>query len=152
MTEPLETVGTMRSIERRVRIAASPLTLWNFWTDPTLLCQWWGIQAELEPQPGGVFRVVMSAGGPVMLGAFVTLEPFHRLVFSFGWEANPTGGPLAPGSTQVEVTLTPVDGDTELVLVHRDMPATHADDHAAGWALYVGERLRFAASGDAPQP
>ena len=69
-----------------------------------------------------------------MLGSFATVEPPHRLVFTFGWEQNAPGEPLAPGSTVVEVLLTP-DGDgTVLVLRHSDMPVTHAADHAQGLA------------------
>ncbi len=132
---------TLRTIDQRVRIAALPQTVWNFWTDASRLCEWWGIHAEVEPQPGGMFRVVMGDDGPVMSGTYVTLEPFTRLVFTFGWEGNPMGEALAPGTTRVEVTLTPVDGDTDLWLRHSELPATHADEHAKGWALFVGERL-----------
>lgn len=135
---------TLRSIEQRVRIAASPQTVWNFWTDASRLCQWWGIHAEVEPEPGGTFRVVMGDDGPVMSGRYVTLEPFRRLVFTFGWEGSPMGEALAPGGTEVEVTLTPVDDDTDLLLVHRQLPSTHANEHAKGWALFVGERLGVA--------
>ncbi len=140
---------TLRTIEQRVRIAASPETVWSFWTDPARLCEWWGIRAEVEPRPGGIFRVVMSADAPVMSGTYVTLEPFTRLVFTFGWEGNPMGDALAPGSTQVEVTLTAVNGDTDLLLVHREVPAPYADEHAKGWALFVGERLPTAVVGGA---
>ena len=133
-----------RTIEQRVRIAASPQTVWNFWTDATRLCAWWGIQAEVEPQPGGTFRIVMSEDGPVMSGRYVSLEPFRRLVFTFGWEGNPMGEALAPGSTQVEVTLTLVDGDTDLLLTHHELPVAYAEEHAKGWALFVGERLGLA--------
>ncbi len=144
-----ENPPTLRTIEQRVRIAASPETVWTFWTDPARLCEWWGIGAEIDPQPGGIFRVVMATDGPVMSGTYLTLEPFTRVVFTFGWEGNPMGDALAPRSTHVEVTLTPVDGDTDLVLVHREVPAVHADEHAKGWALFVGERLPTAAARDA---
>lgn len=135
------TDATLQTIEQRVRIAASPETVWSFWTDAERLCQWWGSSAEVVPEPDGIFRVQMSADGPVMRGAFVDLQPYHRLVFSFGWENNAPGEPLAPGSTTVEVILNPVEGDTELVMRHSQMPPTHAGDHAKGWALFVGERL-----------
>lgn len=147
MTEHLETT---RRIEQRVRIAASPETVWKFWTDASKLVEWWGIRAEIEPQPGGIFRVVMSVDGPVMSGAYVTLEPFSRLVFTFGWEGNPMGEALAPGSTEVEVILAPMNGGTEVLLVHHEVPAVHADEHTRGWALYVGERLSVAVSGSHP--
>ncbi len=138
---------SLQTIEQRVRIAASPETVWSFWTDAERLCEWWGSSAEVMSEPNGIFRVVMSPGGPVMRGSYVELQPFHRLTFSFGWENNALGELLAPGSTMVEVTLIPHGDDTELLLRHSQMPAIHAEAHATGWALYVGERLPVAAAG-----
>ncbi len=138
------------TIEQTVRIEARPETVFRFWTDPELLAQWWGSEAEVEPEPGGRYRVVMG-GGPVMLGAITELDAPRRLVFTFGWEHNAPGQALAPGSTRVEVTLTE-DGDaTVLVLRHFAMPTTHAPDHRKGWSYLVGERLPeavAAAAGD----
>jgi uncharacterized protein YndB with AHSA1/START domain len=134
------------SIEQTVRIAASPEILWTFWTEPARLAEWWGTEAEVVTAPGGLFRVVMESG-PVMRGTFTELDPPHRLVFGFGWEQNAPGTPLAPGSTRVEVTMTPDNGETVLVLRHSEMPTTHAPDHEQGWRYFVGERLVEAAQG-----
>ena len=139
-----ETAATT-TIEQTVRIAASPETVWAFWTEPARLAEWWGIDAEVVAEPGGLFRVVMESG-PVMRGTFAELDPPHRLVFSFGWEQNAPGEPLAPGSTRVEITLTPDDDGTVLVLRHSDMPTTHAPDHEHGWSHFIGERLVAAAA------
>jgi uncharacterized protein YndB with AHSA1/START domain len=130
-----------------VHIAASPETVWSFWTDAERLCEWWGSSAEVTPEPNGIFRVVMSPTGPVMRGSYLELQPFHRLVFSFGWENNAPGELLAPGSTTVEIILTPIADDTELVLRHSQMPPTHAEAHTSGWARFVGDRLPIAAAG-----
>ena len=134
------------TVEQTVHIAASPETVWTFWTEPERLAEWWGVDAEVEAVPGGLFRVVMD-GGPVMRGTFAELEPPHRLVFTFGWEQNAPSEALAPGSTRVEVTMTPDDGGTLLVLRHSDMPSTHAADHEKGWHHYIGECLVAAAEG-----
>jgi uncharacterized protein YndB with AHSA1/START domain len=136
---------TLRTIEQRVRIAASPETVWSFWTDAGRLCEWWGVTADVEPQPGGRMRVVMGDGGLVMSGHYVELEPFRRLVFSFGWEGNPMGEALAPGSTIVEVTLSPIGDDTDVVLRHSQLPDSYSERHAQGWAVFFGERLPLAA-------
>lgn len=132
-------------IEHSVRIAARPETVWSFWTDPVRLAQWWGVEAEVEPEPGGLYRVVMG-DGPVMRGAFTELDMPRRLVFSFGWEHNAPGEPLAPGSTRVEVTLHAEGVDTVVVLRHFDVPAAARGDHSKGWAFFVGERLAAAAA------
>jgi uncharacterized protein YndB with AHSA1/START domain len=41
-----------RAVERTIRIAARPETVWRFWTDPERICDWWGSSAELDPRPG----------------------------------------------------------------------------------------------------
>jgi len=134
-------------IEQRVRIAAPPEAVWRFWTDPQKLCEWWGSAAEVEPHQGGIFRVEMSPDGPVMRGEYLELEPHNRLVFSFGWENNAAGEPMAPGSTRVEVTLTAVGDETDVHLVHRGLPTEQIEPHSEGWQLFVGERLVAAAVG-----
>jgi uncharacterized protein YndB with AHSA1/START domain len=122
-------------IERQVRIVAPIETVWRQWTDPERMAKWWGA-AELSPSPGGIFKVKME-GGQVMSGTYLALEPPHRLVFSFGWEGNEPGEPMAPGSTTVEVSLSE-DGDhTVLVLRHRDVPLGYEDDHGQGWSTFL---------------
>jgi uncharacterized protein YndB with AHSA1/START domain len=139
-----ETTADLTTIEQTVDIDAPPETVWEYWIDPKLLTEWWGIEADVEPALGGSFRVVMESG-PIARGEYTELDRPNRLVFTFGWEGNEPGQPLAPGSTRVEVTLTPKGNGTHLVLRH-ELPSTHAADHSKGWALFVGERLRAAAS------
>ncbi len=134
-----ETTADLTTIEQTVDIDAPPELVWDYWTDPKLLTEWMGVEAEVEAAPGGTMRVVLEEG-PTMCGEFTELDPPHRLVFTFGWEGNAPGEPLAPGSTRVEVTLTPHGKGTHVVLRH-EIPSTHAADHSKGWALFVGERL-----------
>jgi uncharacterized protein YndB with AHSA1/START domain len=131
VTEPVAQV-----VEQTVRIAARPETVWRYWTDPHRMGDWWGTMAELDPRPGGICRIETS-GGPTMVGEYLELVPYERIVISFGWE--PTGGApdVAPGSTRVEITLTADAGDTILNLRHAGLPAAHADEHRAGWAHFL---------------
>ena len=140
-TQPAQLDGI---IEQTTRITASAETIWALWTDAARVCEWWGVEAQVDARPGGLFRVVMDSG-PVMRGEFIELDQPNRLVFTFGWEGNEVGEPLAPGSSRVEITLTPDHGDTVLQLRHTDIPATHAADHAKGWGLFVGQQLKAAA-------
>ncbi|MEP7215604.1 MAG: SRPBCC domain-containing protein [Anaerolineaceae bacterium] len=128
------------SIEQEVHIAASPETVWSMWTTAEGLSAWWGSSAEVVCEPGGLMRVVME-GGPVMCGAFVTVERPTRLVFTFGWEDPPDAGPLPPGSTRVEVTFTPDGAHTILNLRHFNLPGTQIPAHQQGWTYFLGERL-----------
>ena len=121
-------------VEQTLRIAARPETVWQFWTDPQLMADWWGA-AQLDAQPGGTYRIEMERG-PVMRGEFLELVPYERIVFSFGWEPGEGAPPLAPGSTRVEVSLVAHEGDTILTLRHT-LPDAQAEHHHAGWALYL---------------
>lgn len=126
-----------RIVEQTVRISARPETVWRYWTDPQRMCDWWGAAAELDPRPGGTYRVQMGEG-PIMSGEYLELVPYERIVFSFGWEATDGGVSfVAPGSTRVEVTLTADDGDTIMTLRHSGLPAASLDEHQAGWAHFL---------------
>jgi uncharacterized protein YndB with AHSA1/START domain len=125
-----------REIEQTLRIAARPETVWRYWTDPGRQTAWWGVAAELDPRPGGIYLVEME-GGSVMRGAYVELVPYERIVFTFGWEASDLVPDLAPGSTRVEVTLVDDGGDTVLTLRHRGLPARLGGVHRAGWSAIL---------------
>jgi uncharacterized protein YndB with AHSA1/START domain len=122
-------------VEQTLRIAARPETVWRYWTDPERMCAWWGATAELDPRPGGA--CVIDMGGPVMRGEYVELVPHERIVFTFGWEATEGAPAVAPGTTVVEVTLTPDGDDTILALRHTGLPPAHADEHQKGWAHFL---------------
>jgi uncharacterized protein YndB with AHSA1/START domain len=135
------------AVEREVRIRARPETIFPFFTDPTLMVRWMGTWVEVDPQPGGIYRVDVD-GGHVARGEYVEISSPDRVVFTWGWEAEDS--PVRPGTSTVEVTLTP-DGDHTIVrLVHSDLPSKDsADAHAVGWEHYL-ERLEIAAAGGDP--
>jgi uncharacterized protein YndB with AHSA1/START domain len=122
-------------VEQTIRIQAHPETVWRYWTDPQRMADWWG-QAQLDPRPGGTYRVQM-VGGAVMLGEFVELVPYERIVFSFGWEPHEDMPSLAPGSTRVEVILADDGGDTVLTVRHTGLPPALVADHDGGWRHFL---------------
>ncbi len=132
------------TVEHTIRICARPETVWAYWTDPERIRDWWASDAELDPRPGGICRVVLGGGG-VMRGEFVELVPYKRIVFTFGWESSPGAPPVAPGSTTVEITLTEDGGDTIMSLRHTSIPAAVRDLHQSGWAYFL-TRLAAGAS------
>jgi uncharacterized protein YndB with AHSA1/START domain len=124
-------------VEQTLRIEAAPETVWRYWTDPERLTEWWGAASEVLPRPGGDFVVEMR-DGPVMRGEFVELVPYERLVFTFGWDPLDGVSLLEPGSTRVEVTLTPDGGDTILTLRHSGLPPGQTTElHRSGWSLFL---------------
>jgi uncharacterized protein YndB with AHSA1/START domain len=135
-------------VTREVRIDARPETVFEFLTDPALLLRWKGTQAELDPRPGGAYRIVVNPRSTVR-GEYVEVVPHSRLVFTWGFEEPDAA--LPPGASTVEVTLTP-DGDgTILRLVHRGLPEPSRPQHDTGWEHFL-DRLRIAAAGVDPGP
>jgi uncharacterized protein YndB with AHSA1/START domain len=130
------------------RIAASPATVFSFFADVDRWLRWQGVEAEIQPEPGGAFRMNVRGDG-FASGTFIDVVPGRRLVFTWGWEDESLGVP--PGSSVVEIELQP-DGDgTLLRLTHRDLPPDALDAHREGWAHYTG-RLVIAAEGGEPGP
>jgi uncharacterized protein YndB with AHSA1/START domain len=135
-------------LERQIRISARPETVFSFFTDPAKLVRWKGIRAELDPRPGGIYRVEIN-GRDIVQGKYLEVVPFSRVVFTWGWEGE--NSPLSPGSTTVEIDLIP-DGEGTIVrLRHHGLPPEHMEVHAQGWDHFL-PRLGLAAAGFEPGP
>jgi uncharacterized protein YndB with AHSA1/START domain len=138
-------------VERELKIEARPATVFGYLVDPDKVVKWMGRKVELDPRPGGIFRVEINEQA-VARGEYVEIDPVHRVVFTRGWEGQEAGSGehgVPPGSSRVEVTLEP-DGDgTVLRLRHLDLPEESLEIHGHGWDLYLG-RLAEAAAGRDP--
>jgi len=97
----------------------SPETVWQDWTKPDLIKQWWGPnnvtipECEVEPRVGGKIYIVMEAGeamGPYkgtkwpMLGKFTVVEPNSKLSYD------------AKAWTEGQKEETTIDQTTEILL------------------------------------
>jgi uncharacterized protein YndB with AHSA1/START domain len=129
-------IGGGLEVEVTQRIAASPSTVFSYLVEPSKFSAWMGVGAELDPRPGGRVRIDVD-GEHIAAGEFVEVEPPHRVVMTWGWENSDA---VPPGSTTVEISLTP-DGDaTILRLRHLGLPSDdQRQSHRAGWNLYVGK-------------
>jgi phospholipid/cholesterol/gamma-HCH transport system permease protein len=153
---PVETSVT----EHELRVAARPETVFSYFTDPVKMVQWMGVDATLDPRPGGVCRIAFSpsdenleyvvdtfGGGPeaheralrnragAMLGEFVEVDPPRRIALTWGWEQELLRTP--PQSTSVEVSFIPDGDDTIVRLAHRRLPAGAVEFHRHGWQHYL---------------
>jgi uncharacterized protein YndB with AHSA1/START domain len=135
---------TEAAVEVEVRIEAEPETVFEFFTDPTKMVQWMGRDHELDPRPGGVFRCDIN-GRDVASGSYVEVDPPNRVVFTWGWESVETV--TKPGTSTVDVNLTPEGEGTVVRLVHRNLRTEESRaNHAHGWQHYT-QRLVLAAGG-----
>ena len=97
----------MAELIREIVIDATPETIWPFLTEADKHVEWVGTVAEIDPRPGGIYRVLIR-GQHQSAGEFVEVVPNEKVVFTFGWEEQDRLIP--PGSTTLEITLYP-EGD-----------------------------------------
>jgi uncharacterized protein YndB with AHSA1/START domain len=139
-------VENERFVEIERRIEAPREEVFVYLTDPDKYTRWMGMAAELDPRPGGFYRVRMNRD-TVALGEYVAVEPPSRVVFTWGWEGDAA---VPPGSTTVEITLRDEGEGTILRLRHSGFTTDEAAaSHREGWAMYV-ERLSVATAGGDP--
>jgi uncharacterized protein YndB with AHSA1/START domain len=130
------------AIEITQRIEAPPEIVFAYLTDSQRFGRWMGVGAELDPRPGGRYRIDVD-GEHIASGEYQEVDPPHRLVMSWGWEGHPT---VPPGSTTVEITLTPERGATVLRLRHLGLPEEgERRQHTEGWNLYTRQLAQLAA-------
>jgi uncharacterized protein YndB with AHSA1/START domain len=146
------TTAAEGAIQLERRIAARPETVFMFFTDPARYRQWQGVDAELDPRPGGTFSVTMTGqSGMVARGEYVEVDPPKRLVMTWGWEPwdAPSDAYIPVGGSTVEITLVP-DGEHTVVRVqHRGLATADACAfHDWGWGLTLDRLVVVAEGGD----
>jgi uncharacterized protein YndB with AHSA1/START domain len=135
-------------VRREMHIAAPPAAVFALLTDPEKILGWMGTEAEVDPQPGGLYLVNVT-GARFARGEFREVVPVHRLAYSFGWDGSEA---VPPGSSLVEIDLIERPDGTLLRLTHSGLPnAEQCAGHAEGWAHYL-DRLATVASGGDPGP
>ncbi|MGH9092414.1 MAG: SRPBCC family protein [Acidimicrobiales bacterium] len=138
----------MADLVREIVIDARPETVFGFLVDRDRHLAWMGTEAELDPRPGGAYRVLVQGRHP-SVGEFVEVVPNERVIFTFGWDE--PGHPIPAGSTTVECTLSPEGEKTRLRLAHRGLPEDAVGDHTQGWDHYL-DRLQVVAVGGTVPP
>jgi uncharacterized protein YndB with AHSA1/START domain len=138
----------MEDLVREIVVDAAPETIFPFLVDPEKHVLWNGTEAELDPQPGGTYRVLI-AGVHQAVGEYLEVVPNEKVAYTFGWDME--GNPITPGSTRVEITLHPEGSKTRVRLVHSGLPDEQAlVDHGAGWAHYLDRLATVATGGTVP--
>lgn len=129
------------------RIKAPPSKVYAALTKPEQMIQWWGpdagptLRAEADVRPGGRFNIVFrlldgSEHNPT--GVYREVVPDTKLVFTWEW-AGSTGW-----ESLVTFLLKPIDGGTELTLIHERLPDEDArKGHEAGWLGFFDKLSHF---------
>ena len=141
--------GTSEIIDLEIRINARPETVFPYLIDPDRMVMWMGQSVKVDPRPGGIYEVHVNSDNHAR-GEYVEVTPYSRVVFTFGWEGDDSTVP--PGSSTVEITLTPERDGTLLRLRHEGLPTDEMREaHSQGWNHYM-DRLAKVSAGEDPGP
>ncbi len=128
--------------------------VWDAWTDPEQIAQWWGPRGistpresiELDLRPGGrlAFEMVDDATGARYpnSGTFLEVEPPARLVWSDDGFADGSGKGTAT------VTFTEVDASTTTLKLHllADFSDTVRAGAEQGWGTQLDKLVNHLAA------
>ncbi len=67
----------------------SPQRLFEYWTKPELVTQWWSISAEIEPCLGGFYHFFWPQTNWHLRGLYTAFQPGQRLAFTWRWGHHP---------------------------------------------------------------
>jgi uncharacterized protein YndB with AHSA1/START domain len=106
---PSATPGLQREVTMTRVFDAPRRLVFQMWTDPQHMAQWWGPAGftnpvcEVDARTGGAMRILMRAPNGddhLMTGVFHEVVPPERLVFTTT-PVDPAGKPLLEGRTTV---------------------------------------------------
>jgi uncharacterized protein YndB with AHSA1/START domain len=143
------------TIEREIRIAASPEIVFDVVSSPAHLANWFPDEAELDPTPGGegVFTFHTPGGEHVAPVTVVDAQPYS--LFSFRWSQDAGEVATEANSLLVRFELVPADGGTLLKMTESNFDGRGLDDaqvladyedHTQGWNQIMPRLAPYAES------
>ena len=141
-------MATKPSLVLKRRLKAAPEKVYEAWTQPEQMTQWWGVAggpkppvAETDLRVGGRFRVQFwdpKNEHHSVSGTYREVVPNRKLSFSWAWQSTPERESL------VTIDLNPVNDGTMLTLTHEQFFSEKArDDHGRGWNLSLDRLEAF---------
>jgi len=130
-TSPLLSVTIIRKIK------APPAKVYAALTQPEQMLLWWGpdagptLKAEADVRVGGRLSVVfrtLNGQEHNPTGVYREVVPDRKLVFTWEWPGAPERESL------VTFLLQPIDGGTQLTLIHAQLPEDAVESHERGWS------------------
>jgi len=141
-------MATKPSLVLKRRLKAAPEKVYEAWTKPEQMTQWWGVAAgprppvaETDLRVGGRFCVQFwdpKNEHHSVSGLYREVVPNRKLSFSWAWQTTPERESL------VTIELNPVTEGTMLTLTHEQFFDEKArDDHGRGWNVALDRLETF---------
>jgi len=136
---------TQPSLTLARRLNAPAARVFEAWTDPQKIVQWFGpgqtvgdsVKADMDVRVGGHFRISFKTDDGEyheVSGKYLEVSPPQRLVFSWAWHSTPERESL------VTISMKPEGSGTLLTFHHAQFAdATARDNHERGWMELLGK-------------
>ena len=124
--------------------------VWEAWTNPTLIMNWFGsdpkgkvLKAELDVRPRGGFEVTFQDSDlteHTCSGIYDEVQALSKLTFSWQWKSE-------PGVQSFIVLLLTSEGNyTRMQFEHKGIGRSSKHDYAKGWQNTFSKLERLLAS------
>ncbi|HVY05083.1 MAG TPA: SRPBCC domain-containing protein [Burkholderiales bacterium] len=127
-----------------------PEKVWDAWTNPQALKQWFGPDegrveiAEVDARVGGRYRILFhtqDGQSHDVSGTYREIRRPAKLSFTWAWKSTPERESL------VTLTFEPSGGGTEFTMLHsRFFDDTARDNHQKGWTGAIAKLDRYLAA------
>ena len=138
------------SLEIKRFINASPIRVYEAWTDPAQLKEWWGPEGvrtrslNADARVGGKYRwdLVNQEGEEMsVFGEYRGLVPGKKIVFTWQWDDDEV---WQNRTSLVTIEFSDRDGGTEVRLTHEQLPSEESRDrHNEGWNSVLDRLEKF---------
>ena len=118
----------------------SPELVFDCWTKPELLCQWWPQEAEVDGRVGGMYHLSWPKMNWHLRGRYTSYEPGKWLAFTWRWDHDEEG----TATREVELLFEELAGGTRLMLTHGPYTDAVEDQNVRmehpweGWKYFLG--------------
>ena len=124
-----------------------PEQVWQAWTDPQALKQWFGPDegkvaiAEVDARVGGRFHILfftMDGESHDVSGTYREVRRPSKLAFTWAWKSTPERESL------VTLTFKAAPGGTDFTMEHSQFfDETARDNHGKGWGGAIAKLERY---------
>jgi uncharacterized protein YndB with AHSA1/START domain len=111
--------------------------LWDAWTSPTLIMNWFGsdpkgkvLKAALDTRPGGKFEITFQDSDQTehtCSGIYHEVQALRKLTFSWQWKSEPGV------ESFIILLLTPEGQSTRMQFEHKNFGNHSKHDYIKGW-------------------
>lgn len=122
----------------------TPQQLYNHFTMPHLIAQWWPQSAEMDVQVGGKYELGWPMMGWTLRGEYTAVSAPSHLTFTWQWDHQPD----LPIRT-VDIQISPAEQGSKLLLQHgtygdSDTEQEDRQSHIDGWLHFLQQLSELA--------